>query len=830
VDLLKRTDPVTYEDAVKFDKAYQEEAGIKSLLNAPLPMEGRSTFFWFRDTPEGRKFAAPGILAGAWNAFTLPGRALRGKVENPLEEASNFAGMAMSGGTLGRAPIGALGMNVWHGSPYKFPPVKLIEMPDGTRLYQNMLERKVVPQGAKVIEDFPLGRFDPSKIGTGEGWQAYGHGHYVAESPQVGRSYKNQVSQSYSAKRIFDLKAEANALQSKLRYDQTYRRGVPNMTPQEVVATKNRITEIKNLVQKVKDEYSPSLYKVDLPDEQIAKMLDWDKPLSQQQRQQILRSLPKDALEAEFFIRGQHGFGIHGGLEDMFSTPDMINALAKYFGGARYDHEKASSFLKSAGFPGVRYLDQGSRVGGKGTSNFVVFPGGEDMLNILQRKAEGGEIKPVAAGLASLGRGGDSTLMHISPRELAGLQALALRHGGSLTINPHTGLYEAFKLKNLIKAALPAAAGFAMNALIPGSGALATFLKSPMGAGLVVGGLRALTSGSLEKGLMAGLGAYGGAGLGAGFANIGAAENALANQAAIDAVASGAAGIDTAMNPQFVSELQGASNAAAQAVRDRYANMSGLEKLGVMAKDVIGNPAEKDKMGKVVTAATGMGGLWPAAASLGAAASPILQNAAVEAQKRFAADFNARQQPLNLQSSQNWAFDPAYNWMGNVFERQSRFRPIASAAEGGTVPNLRQRYPQSDIASATYLNTPQVPQAAETVASYEPKINPFTGQKMMARGGLAGLYDYAAGGKLLSGPGDGMSDSIPAVIQGPKPQRAALADGEFVVPADVVSHLGNGSTKAGAKKLYTMLDNVRRARTGRVKQARAINPNRFVPA
>ena len=88
---------------------------------------------------------------------------------------------------------------------------------------------------------------------------------------------------------------------------------------------------------------------------------------------------------------------------------------------------------------------------------------------------------------------------------------------------------------------------------------------------------------------------------------------------------------------------------------------------------------------------------------------------------------------------------------------------------------------------------------------------------------------YAAGGKLLRGPGDGMSDSIPAVIGGHKPQRAALADGEFVVPADVVSHLGNGSTEAGSRKLYAMMDKIRHARTGRKKQAPRINPDRFMP-
>ena len=97
-----------------------------------------------------------------------------------------------------------------------------------------------------------------------------------------------------------------------------------------------------------------------------------------------------------------------------------------------------------------------------------------------------------------------------------------------------------------------------------------------------------------------------------------------------------------------------------------------------------------------------------------------------------------------------------------------------------------------------------------------------------AAGGLASLPEYKAGG-LLRGPGDGMSDSIPAVIKGQQPQRAALADGEFVVPADVVSHLGNGSTKAGSARLYEMMDKIRHARTGNSKQGKKINPHKFLP-
>jgi hypothetical protein len=100
-----------------------------------------------------------------------------------------------------------------------------------------------------------------------------------------------------------------------------------------------------------------------------------------------------------------------------------------------------------------------------------------------------------------------------------------------------------------------------------------------------------------------------------------------------------------------------------------------------------------------------------------------------------------------------------------------------------------------------------------------------------AGGGImqASLGSYAAGGnpRLLRGPGDGMSDNIPATIGGKQPAR--LADGEFVVPADVVSHLGNGSTEAGAKKLHQMMDKIRMDRTGKKKQAPAVKAGKYIP-
>ena len=105
--------------------------------------------------------------------------------------------------------------------------------------------------------------------------------------------------------------------------------------------------------------------------------------------------------------------------------------------------------------------------------------------------------------------------------------------------------------------------------------------------------------------------------------------------------------------------------------------------------------------------------------------------------------------------------------------------------------------------------------------------------ELAAQGGIMSaqpsLGGYATGGnpRLLKGPGDGMSDSIPAVIGHKQPAR--LASGEFVIPADVVSHLGNGDTDAGAQHLQNMMGNIRKARTGNAKQGKQINASKFLP-
>jgi hypothetical protein len=132
-------------------------------------------------------------------------------------------------------------------------------------------------------------------------------------------------------------------------------------------------------------------------------------------------------------------------------------------------------------------------------------------------------------------------------------------------------------------------------------------------------------------------------------------------------------------------------------------------------------------------------------------------------------------------------------------------------------------------AALTRLNSLQKRANIKGLPALKAAAAPLSDIQEAAKGGvMSGLGGYSDGGRMLKGPGDGMSDSIPGIIGNKQPAR--LADGEFVVPADVVSHLGNGSTDAGAKKLYAMMDKIRKARTGKKKQAPAVKADRYMPA
>jgi hypothetical protein len=275
--------------------------------------------------------------------------------------------------------------------------------------------------------------------------------------------------------------------------------------------------------------------------------------------------------------------------------------------------------------------------------------------------AEGGLV-PAARAVQSKGRGDDSMLVHMTPREVGGLQALAMQHGGSLSINPQTGLPEAGFLKNI----LPTLLGVGLS-FIPGVG--------PMAAGLTVGGIQTVRTGDLGQGLLAGLGAYGGASLAGGLQAAGASAATptagleFANAASPEFLASqgagaSSAGLEAFTNPNFIAETgAGAANIAGAPAtatfmppKDVFGNVLGVDEMASLTgdssrvlagsgqvaptfasnaaqagrgvgnlftqegafKEFIGTPATK------TAEATGLGGGFGAAKTVGMAAAPAL--------------------------------------------------------------------------------------------------------------------------------------------------------------------------------------------------------------
>lgn len=144
--------------------------------------------------------------------------------------------------------------------------------------------------------------------------------------------------------------------------------------------------------------------------------------------------------------------------------------------------------------------------------------------------------------------------------------------------------------------------------------------------------------------------------------------------------------------------------------------------------------------------------------------------------------------------------------------------PMRQSRPAAPTPAQPQRGDRSPIVSrapARVIEDRPIMESLEGLAGFKPRY---------AAGGLASLPGK---GYYLGGQTDGMADQVPAQIDGKQP--AALSDGEFVIPADVVSHLGNGNSEAGATQLYSMMDRVREERTGTTKQGKQINPASFMP-
>lgn len=336
----------------------------------PLDMEGRATFLPFKDTLPGsvmnqRELALPGLLAGAINAFTAPNRVSTQEFNAP-EEAQNLAMNVMGGGiTTGkmmRNPTGLggkdLALNVYHGTPHEIK-----------------------------------GGFDISKVGTGEGAQAYGHGMYFAESPAVAQQYQRDISRSQLMKggdpQVLDQTINGKPLVSiyenlSNKADRMpYEKAAIEYEKMSFLEDLMQGTQFKDALTRIDDPavvkwaqtlesgYKPAgnLYKADIPDAAIPMMLDWDKPLSQQPKEiQTWLSDPYNPYKKQLLQKDSGGNEPYG--------RDIYNRLANLMSeGKGWDvgNKNASQELSSFGITGIRYLDEGSRGTGKGTSNYVVF-------------------------------------------------------------------------------------------------------------------------------------------------------------------------------------------------------------------------------------------------------------------------------------------------------------------------------------------------------------------------------------------------------------------------------------------------------------------------
>lgn len=216
------------------------------------------------------------------------------------------------------------------------------------------------------------GKFDINKVGTGEGAQAYGHGMYFAEAPDVAKTYMTVGGQGEFV-RLGDKVVPTASQEGQLLADVTKlgRKAAINKYPDQADYIKTINPD------NIKFE-GGNLYKVDIPDEYIPNMLDWDKPLAEQtpQVQAAIQKLgdrfrPLDEMEAK------NVFG-----ERLYRR--IENSLGKYFGNAA--NPEASAMLNKVGIKGIKYKDAGSREGGEATYNYVVFEPSE--VKILEQNSK----------------------------------------------------------------------------------------------------------------------------------------------------------------------------------------------------------------------------------------------------------------------------------------------------------------------------------------------------------------------------------------------------------------------------------------------------------
>ena len=312
----------------------------------------------------------PELFSGRIGGQTLEQGIQNRMQANSLRPALSPQQMVDAGlNIVGMAP---LGMTVYHGSPHKFD------------------------------------KFDMSKIGTGEGAQAYGHGLYMAENPKTAKAYQTATSAKNEVQftkkldnKLFDLfdvppadvRASAQQMMQQEAFSPGYLKQIADDSSYQGLVAKSIIDG--GIVAK-----EGSLYKVDIPDEAVSRMLDWDKPLSQQapEVRAVIDELTKTPPQS---IQGAQRFDwisamidaayMRPGVENQVGGQSLYNTIGGFLG-----QDAATDLLKSKGIPGIRYLDGGSRGAGTGTSNFVLFD--DQLPRILERNGVPTGLQPWGPG------------------------------------------------------------------------------------------------------------------------------------------------------------------------------------------------------------------------------------------------------------------------------------------------------------------------------------------------------------------------------------------------------------------------------------------------
>jgi len=357
VDTIKAIDPTMRQRLADFLQAGFERLGASrntARKNAQTIMGGGSS-----NLPIGMGLAdiVPflGTALQTEEAAIAGGEAVEAVKRGDLGEAGVQAGMAAVGMIPGAAGTVRGARTAIKGAQAagKALAPKAGEMLDAYMQRSGMQANLMAYHGTP----YNIDRFDPKKIGTGEGAQSYGYGLYFAESPNVAKKYAAQLSTPIGPL------GDAAKYWRENGGDAAYRAFAKDAGLETA--------EIERVSAAIKS--AGNLYTVDIPDEMISRMIDWDKPLDKQP--EVYERI-KPLLDPMARAYGTGALATKAG--------EQLQRLGREMG-----QEKLSERLRELGIPGIRYLDQGSRGTGEGTRNIVVFPGGENQIKIIKREGQG---------------------------------------------------------------------------------------------------------------------------------------------------------------------------------------------------------------------------------------------------------------------------------------------------------------------------------------------------------------------------------------------------------------------------------------------------------